>query len=289
MVTGRSPVDPEPASPDGRRAESGHNTAHVAGISGPERCSRTFRHFQTNVVGPSNYDGYGNGGQTSFLWLKSFRHGGGHPWTIVRQPQGHPVPYSTTHWVLQLKAGNRQAAQELWERYYGRLVALARKKLNRRTVNFVDEDDIAQSAFASFYRAAEHGRFPQLADRNDLWRLLIVIAQRKISGRVRYDNCRKRRSKPKTHGTEPVELENIAADDPTPDLCVAAIESFRELLERLNDDKLCAVALLKMEGYTNEEIAHRLDCSPSTIERKLRRIRLEWAADEEADQERDDG
>jgi RNA polymerase sigma factor (sigma-70 family) len=289
MVSGRSPVEPEPANPDGRRAESGHNTAHVAGISGPERCSRIFQHFRANVVAPSNHGDYENGGQTSFLSLELFGQGEDHSWTFEGKPQGHPVPYSTTHWVQQLKAGNRQAAQELWERYYGRLVALARKKLNHRAVNFVDEDDIAQSAFASFYRAAEHGRFPQLADRNDLWRLLIVIAQRKISGRVRYDNRRKRRSGPEAYRTDPVALEDIAADNPTPDLCVAAIESFRKLLDRLNDNKLRAVALLKMEGYTNEEIAHRLDCSPSTIERKLRRIRHEWAADGEADQERDDG
>ena len=79
------------------------------------------------------------------------------------------MPHSTTHWVHQLKAGNRDAAQELWERYYRRLVELARRRLSTKAVNGVaDEDDIALSAFASFYRAAEAGRFPQLADRNDL-------------------------------------------------------------------------------------------------------------------------
>ena len=31
-----------------------------------------------------------------------------------------------------------------------------------------------------------------------------------------------------------------------------------------------------MEGYTNEEIAARLDCVPRTVERKVRRIRLLW-------------
>jgi hypothetical protein len=34
---------------------------------------------------------------------------------------------------------------------------------------------------------------------------------------------------------------------------------------------------LKVEGYTNEEIAGgRLDCVPRTVERKVRRIRLLW-------------
>jgi DNA-directed RNA polymerase specialized sigma24 family protein len=31
-----------------------------------------------------------------------------------------------------------------------------------------------------------------------------------------------------------------------------------------------------MEGYTNDEIAAKLDCAPSTVERKLQRIRAQW-------------
>lgn len=187
------------------------------------------------------------------------------------------VPHSTTHWVNQLKAGNRDAAQELWERYYRRLVNVARKQF--RGGGAADGSDIAQSAFASFYRAAEQGRFPQLGDRTELWKLLMVITQRKIARRLRYDNRQKRRP-PRTDGREigdPVELHEVAGSDPTPDFCVAAIESIRELLDRLSDSTLRSLALLKMEGFTNEEIARRLDCSLTTIERKLRRIRHEWA------------
>jgi len=33
------------------------------------------------------------------------------------------------------------------------------------------------------------------------------------------------------------------------------------------------VALAKMEGYTNDEIAAQLECAPRTVERKLRLIR----------------
>src|SRR5262249_58072277 len=42
-----------------------------------------------------------------------------------------------------------------------------------------DESDVVQSSFDSFFRAAEQGRFPRLTDRNDLWRLLVVITARK--------------------------------------------------------------------------------------------------------------
>jgi DNA-directed RNA polymerase specialized sigma24 family protein len=37
-----------------------------------------------------------------------------------------------------------------------------------------------------------------------------------------------------------------------------------------------------MEGYTVEEITTKLNCSPSTIERRLRLIRAMWETDVEA-------
>jgi len=40
-----------------------------------------------------------------------------------------------------------------------------------------------------------------------------------------------------------------------------------------DDGTLRAVALHKMEGYRNEEIAEKLHCTIRTIERKLARIR----------------
>jgi DNA-directed RNA polymerase specialized sigma24 family protein len=36
------------------------------------------------------------------------------------------------------------------------------------------------------------------------------------------------------------------------------------------------VALWKMEGYANEEIAAKLGCVPRTVERRLRLIRSVW-------------
>jgi RNA polymerase sigma factor (sigma-70 family) len=185
------------------------------------------------------------------------------------------VSDSTTFWLRQLQAGNRKAAEELWKRYYRRLIELARKRLHGRRSPTVDESDIAQSAFASFYRAAEQGRFPQLDGSDDLWRLLMTFTRRKVARRLRDQNRLKRR------GLEivldgPLELEAIASSEPTPEFCAAAIESFRLLIGHLGNSTLRSIALMKMEGYTNEEIAGRLDCSLSTIERKLRRIRREW-------------
>jgi len=48
-------------------------------------------------------------------------------------------------------------------------------------------------------------------------------------------------------------------------------------METLDDPSLRLTALLKLQGYTNEEIARSLDCVVGTVERKLARIRHKWS------------
>src|SRR5438445_1726432 len=85
---------------------------------------------------------------------------------------------SVTRWVTALKGGDAAAAQPLWERYHRQLVSLARQKLQFARRRSADEDDIVQNAFHSFFRGVSHNRFPQLNDRDNLWRLLVVITAR---------------------------------------------------------------------------------------------------------------
>jgi DNA-directed RNA polymerase specialized sigma24 family protein len=86
---------------------------------------------------------------------------------------------SVSHLISELKAGDHAAAQQLWQAYFERLVRLAREKLQGTPRREADEEDVALSAFDSFCRGAAQGRFPQLADREDLWQLLAVITTRK--------------------------------------------------------------------------------------------------------------
>jgi hypothetical protein len=67
-------------------------------------------------------------------------------------------PGSVTAWISQLKAGEAAAAQPLWERHFRRLVALARRKLQATPCRAADEEDVALSAFDSFFRAAHRGQ-----------------------------------------------------------------------------------------------------------------------------------
>jgi DNA-directed RNA polymerase specialized sigma24 family protein len=195
---------------------------------------------------------------------------------------------SVSHWIDRLKAGDDAAAQRLWEVYFTRLVSLARNRLRGRPRRAADEEDIALSAFHSFCRGAEQGRFPQLADRDDLWRLLVVITARKAIDLIEHEARQKRgggtvlgeSALSRLHDSEelPAGLEQIVGAEPTPEFALQVAEETERLLDLLDSAELRSVALWKMEGYTNEEIATKLGCVPRTVERKLRMIRSAWQA-----------
>jgi DNA-directed RNA polymerase specialized sigma24 family protein len=146
-----------------------------------------------------------------------------------------------------------------------------------------DEEDAALSAFDSFCRGAEKGRFPQLTDRDDLWHLLLVITERKSIDLVNHEKAQKRGEGNVRHegslasesSVTPV-FDHVASPEPTPELASQLTDECRRLLEALDSETLRAVAVAKMEGYTNKEIANRLNSSVPTIERKLSRIRKLW-------------
>jgi DNA-directed RNA polymerase specialized sigma24 family protein len=191
---------------------------------------------------------------------------------------------SVTRWITQLRAGDQAAADPLWDRYFDRLVALARARLLKASRRAADEEDVALSAFHSFCRAAERGRFPKLDDREDLWRLLVCFITRKAAHFLRDRGRLKRRGRT-GHDlyfrcrNDEIDLELIAAEEPSPDFVAEMADEYRRLMGRLGDETLRSVAVWKMEGYTNEEIAGKLQCVSRTVERKLRLIRAIWESE----------
>lgn len=193
---------------------------------------------------------------------------------------------SVTEWINQLKAGDSQAAQKLWECYFLRLVGLARKKLEGTPRRAADEEDVALSVFDSLCRGAEAGRFPQLLDRDNLWQLLVAITAHKALDVARREGRLKRGGGKvldeaalpgADSGAEAVGLEQILDREPTPEFALQMAEEFQRLLDSLGDASLRAVALAKMEGYSIDEIAAQLGCAPRTVDRKLEVIRSLWS------------
>ena len=185
---------------------------------------------------------------------------------------------SVTVWLERLKDGSAgEAVDRLWHGYFRRLVELARGRLRARPRGIADEEDVALTAFDSFVRAVQAGRFPRLNDRNDLWQVLLMLTARKAADLSEREGAAKR------GGGAVVPLSALqtddgpgvdrASDEPTPDEAAAMAEGFDELLAALPSDELRRIAVWKLEGYSNAEIATLADVAVATVERKLKRIR----------------
>lgn len=194
-----------------------------------------------------------------------------------------PVPdVGLTVWLAPLKGGDPEAVRRVWEAAFPKLVALARKRLHAVSRAAADEEDLALSAFASFCRGAEQGRFPRLDDRTDLWQVLFMLVHRKAVSAAR------RETRAKRGGGFNVQVSAIAHDgaadplacigtgEPTPEAAALVAEECDRLLKMLSDPTLRDVAVWKMEGYTNAEIAKKIGRVEGTVERKLALIRQTW-------------
>jgi DNA-directed RNA polymerase specialized sigma24 family protein len=192
------------------------------------------------------------------------------------------TPRSVTALLERLKHGDHEAVRLLWQRYYPRLVALARQKLRGAARRVADEEDAALSAFDSFCRRAEQGQFPDLKDRDGLWALLVVLTARKAANLVR-DHRRDKRGggqvrgdsalQPGDGGSGAAGFDAVTDGEPTPEEAAILAEELERLLGRLRDARLRQAAVWKLEGYSNAEIAARQCCSEPTVERRFAVIR----------------
>jgi DNA-directed RNA polymerase specialized sigma24 family protein len=185
-----------------------------------------------------------------------------------------------TRFFGQLRAGDPAAAEALWERFFPRLVALARKTLAGRPQRVADADDAVQSAFASFCLRVRAGEF-EVRDRNDLWNLLGVITANKARTQARREAAEKRGGgrvvgEAALAGPDgsPLPLDEAGASLPTAEFDLHC----EDLLNRL-EPELRDFAVLRLLGYRNAEIARVHDCTERKVERKLNLIRLRWEAE----------
>ncbi len=196
----------------------------------------------------------------------------------------NPSPLSddeVTLWIDQLRTKDPSAAQSLWNCYATGLAKMARRKFGQLSRKAYDEEDAAISAFRSFCLGVQQDRFLDLNDRDDIWRLLVTITARKVNARRRYE-FRERRGGEQIRERSFNELESddgrnfadlIESSEPSPQFAAELLEECQLLLNNLNDESLQQIALLKIEGYNNSEIADLLGCSRHRVQRKLARIR----------------
>lgn len=189
-------------------------------------------------------------------------------------------------WINQLQQGDRDVVEALWQAYFPKLVRLASNKLHGLPTRLVEPEDIALSAFNSFCLAAEKRRFPKLADRDDLWQILVRIIRNKSATAWEHHTRAKRDFNRVTHQVLEVqdgESDEVSffkvvlrSEEPDPGMAAEVAEQCDHLLRVLPDEQLRQIALFKMEGYSNAEIATKLGCAPITIDRRLGVIRKTW-------------
>jgi RNA polymerase sigma factor (sigma-70 family) len=176
---------------------------------------------------------------------------------------------SITRLIRAVQDGSGSAVRLLLAAYFDRLVQLASKRLQNLPGLGGYGEDLALRSFHSVYRRLRDPARPlDLAGRDDLWRLL---AARTVSRAI--DLIRRHRPA-EVAGDQ--DVTQLLTREPTPEEAAEVADECRRLLELLQEPELRQIALWKVEGYTNGEIAARLDCVPRTVERKVSRIRLLW-------------
>ena len=150
--------------------------------------------------------------------------------------------------------------------------------------HIADEEDIALSVMDCLCRGAEQGRFDQIADRDELWRLMFTITTHKVIEKARFATRQKRgggqvRDEAWIRRDRDAKIDDIASDEPTPELLAEMDDEHQRLMEVLAESSLQTTATLRLMGWTNEEIASELEISRRSVERKVERIRLIWSAE----------
>ncbi len=188
-------------------------------------------------------------------------------------------PGSVTHWIERLTTGDPAAVEFLWRRYFQRMVRLANSRIRHLTGAAADGEDVALSAFHGFCAAARRGNFPALGDRESLWRVLVTCTLNRSRNLVATATAQKR-----VPSVQQVTLSDAQyGQTHGRDLAVELVDASDELvflLQLLDQEdstgELRQIALWKLEGLSNEQIAKQLKRRNSLVAQKLRLIRLLW-------------
>lgn len=188
--------------------------------------------------------------------------------------------------IRRVRTGDEAAAQELWNRYSEQIVEVARRGLKDSSRRVQDEEDVAVIAFKSLLAGMTAGRFPELDHRDQLWRLLVVITTRKAAAVIE-KNHRQKRGGGDVRGDSAVMarenegsvlggFDQLESEKVPPDIVTVMADQTQQLLASLPDETAQRIAALKIEGFTHQEIADKLDINTRTVERRLKQIRELW-------------
>lgn len=178
---------------------------------------------------------------------------------------------SVTVWVKQLPAGDLAAQEAIFRRYQEPLVAYAAFRLKQLGVRATEADDIAQEVFMGLFRRTVDGKMPDLIDRDDLW-----LKLRRICGDRVKDARRKRTLNTESALGDGVDVSVVGlarVAEQHFDDCVLTLEHglLQHYLRQRSPD-LPEIASLRMQGYSIDQIAEKLQLPPRTVDRRVQWI-----------------
>ncbi len=185
-----------------------------------------------------------------------------------------PSDGSVSHLIAQMKVGDETAFANLHRRYWPRIVQIAGRRLQHVPRGNGDAEDMAQRAFIDLYRSFEQQRVPDLNHRHQLLALLSHIVARRVMNLVRAEAAQRR------GGTEirtiPGLSPDTAVDTAIGPVDEAILHDCYEFYLNSVPENLRQLAELHLAGFTNREIASRMNCVERTIERKIALLRRCW-------------
>jgi RNA polymerase sigma-70 factor (ECF subfamily) len=177
----------------------------------------------------------------------------------------------------RLRSGEDEAAREVFARFAGRLVGLARRHLDARLAVKVDPEDVVQSAYKSFFVRQREGGL-EVGTWDNLWGVLTMITLRKCADRAAYYRAGKRDVGREVAGGAddggPGVVADVALDrEPSPDEAAVMAETVEALFRAIDDPDERAILELSLQGFTAAEIADRLGRAERSVRRLRERVR----------------
>ena len=195
------------------------------------------------------------------------------------KPLSSTEAVSPPYWIKRIQAGETNIPAIVLHDVFRRLALYASRHFYRYFPAY-DAEDAAQSALRSFCIGLRNRKFDDLKNSDEVWKTLITITKRKIIDRVHYETRQKRGSgyifnESTLTENDRLEFEHREGSEVPPDLIVDIADEIDFKLGQLSD-QLKKIALWRIEGYSNSEIAQFHNCTERTIERKLALIRKIW-------------
>ena len=180
--------------------------------------------------------------------------------------------------MARLRAGQNDAATQVFNRFANRLVALARKQLDPQVLQKLDPEDVLQSVFRSFFTRYPSGQLGAVEGWDNLWAILAVITLRKCGRRRDYFHAARRDVRREVAGQpgadESAQDVGASDDEPTPAEAAMLTETVERLMRCL-EGRHREVLALSLQGYSPPEISGRLGCTERTVYRVLERVK-QW-------------